>query len=88
MKKITEGLEAGHSRISACSMADVPHTTFMEWLRRGRIEEEGQYKDFVLAAGVAEGIGEARYANVVIKEARTGNWKAAMFMLQKRYHWS
>jgi transposase len=89
MDVVIAALRAGHSRKSAWSKAQIPENTFNSWLYRGRKEgAASHYVKFVAGVEGAEGEAEARYASVVFKEADAGNWRAAMFILSKRYHWT
>lgn len=89
MDAVLSALRAGHSRKSARSMASIPENTFNSWIQRGRKKDAAPHHvKFIEDLEVAEGEAEARYASVVFKEADAGNWRAAMFILSKRYHWT
>lgn len=89
MLKVLEALEAGHSRKSAASMAGVSPVTVREWTRRGRsVIPHILYSWFYNEIQRSEGSGESLFADIVIREASENhNWRAAMFVLQKRYGW-
>jgi len=90
MRTVLDVLRMGHSRQTAAGQAGVNHSTLRQWLIRGRKPEHANhplYPWFHEQVLVVEGIAEGAYANVVLAAAKD-NWKAAMFILQKRYHWS
>jgi transposase len=90
MLVVLEALEAGHSRQSAASLADIAASTIASWIQQGRYKlTHALYPWFYHEVQRSEGIGEAQFANIVISEAvDKHNWRAAMFVLQKRYKWS
>ena len=87
---VLEALEAGHSRNAAASMAQVSSTTVSAWIRRGRRKPTHLlYPWFFHEIQRSEGQGEKLFADIVIREATENhNWRAAMFVLQKRYKWN
>jgi hypothetical protein len=90
MLRVLEALEAGHSRASAASMAKMAPATIDKWVRAGRTQiTHPLYPWFLHEIERSEGLGESLFANIVIKEAaEKHNWRAAMFLLQKRYKWN
>lgn len=87
---VLEALEAGHSRNAAASMAQVSSTTVSAWIRSGRRKPTHLlYPWFFHEIQRSEGQGEKLFADIVIREATENhNWRAAMFVLQKRYKWN
>ena len=89
MLRVREALEGGHSRSSAAALGGVSASTVGKWLRHGRVQlNHPLYPWFYHECQMAEGSGESLFADIVIKEAvDKHNWRAAMFILQKRYQW-
>jgi len=87
---VLESLEAGHSRASSAAAAGVSPQTVVQWTRRGRDQiTHVLYPWFYHHISRAEGTGEQKFADIVIREATENhNWRAAMFILQKRYKWN
>jgi hypothetical protein len=90
MLRVLEALEAGHSRQSAASMAGVSPQTVKVWTRKGQKNlTHALYPWFYHEISRSEGVGESLFADIVIREAtEKHNWRAAMFVLQKRYKWN
>ena len=90
MLVVLEALEAGHSRSSAASMAGVSGHTVSSWISKGRKQiTHLLYPWFYHEVSRTEGLGEQKFADIVIREATENhNWRAAMFVLTKRYTWS
>jgi hypothetical protein len=90
MLKVLEALEGGHSRQSAASMAGISPATVEGWVRKGQTNlTHTLYPWFCHEIGRSEGAGESIFAKIVIDEAtKNHNWRAAMFLLQKRYKWN
>jgi len=90
MLRALEALEAGHSRNSAAAMAGVSPGTVKVWVRKGQTNlTHPLYSWFHHEMSRSEGFGESLFADIVIREAtKNHNWRAAMFLLQKRYKWN
>ena len=90
MLRVLEALESGHSRQSASSMAGVSPQTVKIWARKGQKNlTHSLYPWFYNEVSRSEGVGESLFADIVIREAtEKHNWRAAMFVLQKRYKWN
>jgi hypothetical protein len=90
MLRVLEALEAGHSRNSAAAMAGVSPGTVKVWVRKGQTNlTHPLYPWFHNEVSRSEGFGESLFADIVIQEAtKNHNWRAAMFLLQKRYKWN
>jgi hypothetical protein len=90
MLMVLEALEMGHSRSSAAAIAGISPSTVQAWIRCGKNRPTHMlYPWFLHEIGRCEGTGESLFANIVIEEAtKNHNWRAAMFVLQKRYKWN
>jgi len=90
MLLVLEALEAGHSRKAAASIAGIAPPTVAAWVKRGKTRlTHALYPWFLHEIQRSEGAGESLFANIVIREATENhNWRAAMFVLQKRYKWN
>ena len=90
MLMVLEALEAGHSRSAAAAMAQISPSTVSAWVRRAQKNPSHVlYPWFLHEIQRSEGVGESLFANIVIREAtEKHNWRAAMFVLQKRYKWT
>ena len=90
MLAVLSVLNAGHSRRGASAQAGVSYTTVSKWIRYGKEKiTHPLYPWFFHEIQCAEGIGESKFADIVIREAtEKHNWRAAMFVLQKRYAWT
>ena len=90
MLTVLEHLEAGHSRASAAAAAGVGVSRVKQWYQHGLTKvTHPLYPWFRQELERSEGSGESIFANIVIREAtETHHWRAAMFILQKRYKWN
>lgn len=90
MLVVLEHLECGHSRASAASAANIASSRVKQWYRYGRTKVTHLlYPWFRQELERSEGFGESIFAKIIIDEAtKKHNWRAAMFILQKRYKWN
>lgn len=95
-QKILEYLGAGNYIDTACAAAGISHTTFYNWMDRGKQErdrlratssepapDEAPYVAFVDAVEKAQADAEARNVAIIQKAAVTGTWQAAAWWLER-----
>ena len=90
MAEILKALQRDHSQATAASFGGVTVRTMRKWLQKGRADDATpEMKQFADEFEKSQGKAEGRFAEIVMHEAiENGNWKAAMFILQKRYGWT
>lgn len=85
-KGILDGLRRGMSRAAAASAAGIHPETLRRWVRTGEKENaEEPYASFYLEYCAALAGLQGELVDVVAEEARKGDWKAAMTLLERRF---
>lgn len=78
MDKLCQALSAGNFRTPAAEWAGIAASTFHEWMRRGKEEKAGEYRDFRRRVIEAEKSAEIRAVGLVMKaaaeDARHAEW--------------
>ena len=83
-EEIVRALNVGATHEHACQYAGIHPDTFYVWLKKG---EEGRapYAEFSEAVKKAEGRAVVGWLAQIEEAARTGNWQAAAWKLERRY---
>ena len=84
-KKIIDSLQAGNYPPVAVAAGGVGLTAHYAWIKRGKAEGSGPYKDYADGVAAAHGVSEQRYVYLIAKASAT-TWQAAAWMLERRYH--
>jgi hypothetical protein len=84
-QKIVDALRAGNFIQTAAEYAGVDRSTVHDWLRRGKRERQGQYRDFVEQVRKAEADSEVRDLAIISKAALEGTWQAAAWRLERKF---
>ena len=82
--KILSVLSVGASRQTAYQLANLSPQTFHNWMRRGQ-EGEEPFKSFAEAVTAAELNVKTDYLSIIQHAARSGDWKAASWFLERRF---
>lgn len=83
---LCESLAAGNFVSTACATSGIHRSTFYEWLRLGdQTMSPKRYRDFSDAVRRAIAEGEARDLSVIDAAAQSGDWKAAVWRLERRF---
>jgi hypothetical protein len=82
---ITQAVAAGMPRHYAAQAAGVHRATLSSWLKRGRRQRAGQYRDLCDAIKKAEAEAIRRNLERIDKAAEAGTWQAAAWWLDRRY---
>jgi transposase len=82
--KIVQALGVGTTREHACQFAGIDHSSLYNWIKKG---EAGRspYVEFVEALKNAEGQAVVGWMALIDSAARSGNWQAAAWKLERRY---
>jgi succinate dehydrogenase flavin-adding protein (antitoxin of CptAB toxin-antitoxin module) len=75
----------GCTRKLAAQYGGIAQDTFNRWIRRGLREEDGKFRDFVNAINEAETKACLGALATILECAEDGNWKAAAWLLDRRY---
>lgn len=82
--KIVQALGVGTTREHACQFAGIGHTAFHAWLQKAEAGKS-PYAEFAEAIKNAEGQAVVGWMAQIETAARTGNWQAAAWKLERRY---
>jgi len=97
-KRMCDGLKLGLTYVLAAKRARISISSHYGWMQKGRAEEEGPYRDYLLSVEEAEAHNAEQCINAVMEEIagdvdRDGNrvrgdWRAAVAMLRYRHEFS
>jgi transposase len=75
----------GHSREVAAQACGVAATTVYRWMKRGEANPDSSYGEFCTALKRADAEAEIACLRTIKAAANAGDWKAAAWMLKRRY---
>lgn len=82
--EICRVIRAGNYIETAAAYAGISKTTLYDWMRKGRAQKRGKYRDFVTA--VEKALAEAEIRDVmIIAKAAEENWQAAAWRLERKF---
>ena len=84
-EQIVGDIKAGNYAEVAAKRAGIDRTTFFTWMQKGETASCGEFRDFHDAIRIAEGHAEVR-AVTVVAAAMPGDWKAASWYLERKWH--
>ena len=88
-EKIVRAIRAGNYPEVAARHAGVHPATYYRWMERGELEgsavEDDPYRQFRAEVDRAIADAEAAEVGLVIKAARDGDWRAAAWLLERRF---
>ena len=77
-------LRSGAMIDSACAAVGIHRDSFFEWMKRGRLEESGPYKDF--SDTIKKALADAENSLVSgIRAAGSMQWQAMAWLLERRF---
>jgi transposase len=82
--RICSAIRGGNYIETAAAVAGIHRDTLYTWLKRGRTEEDGIHRDFVLAVDEALANAE-KNALRTIEDASDEHWQAAAWRLERRF---
>ena len=85
LKKVVEGITAGLPYDTACALAGIHYTTFLNWMKRGEKDKSGEFFKFFEEVKKAEAIAESVHIKNIKDAGRNGVWQADAWMLERRY---
>lgn len=83
---IVKMLSKGHYDNAAAKMAGVAASTLKQWLAKGREQKEGIYYELVKRVDAARDDGESFLVGKVVDAVDAGDWRAAAWILERKYH--
>jgi transposase-like protein len=91
MGRIVDALRRGATAEAACSAGPIARSTYYEWRRYGERDLlvdpdcETPFVRFAREVDEAQGAAELALSNVVVDAAKAGDWKAAAWVLERRW---
>ncbi len=83
--KIGRNIRLGMSLKNAALAAGISESTFYDWLSKGEQATRGRYAEFSEYIKESKAIAEQRHVGIIVKAAVKGDWKAAQFILERRF---
>lgn len=83
---ILDAVKAGNYIETASALAGISKDTFFAWLKKGARAPHGEYRDFSDAIKKAMAYSEALDVMRIGKAANSGNWQAAAWRLERKFH--
>ena len=88
-EKIVRAIRAGNYPEVAAGHAGIHAATYYRWMERGELEgdapEDDPYRQFRAEVERALADSEAAEVGLVVKAARDGDWRAAAWLLERRF---
>lgn len=85
IEQIADGVRRCLPPTAAAAACGVPKSTFMSWLKTGRGEPSGIYRDLVDALDLATAKPHTKLVNVVYTSAMQGDTKDAKWLLERMF---
>jgi len=83
--RILEALRLGATYEIAAEYAGISRSTLYNWMEKGKEQNRGQYKTFLDSIKGAEARGAIANLAMIETAAKSGNWKAAAWRLERRH---
>lgn len=83
--RLCQALSAGNYRTPAAEWAGIAASTFHEWMRRGKAQKVGEYRDFRRRVLEAEKAAEIRAVGLVMAAAKD-DARHAEWWLERKFH--
>lgn len=83
--RIMEALRLGATYEIAAEYAGISRSTLYNWMEKGKEQSRGQYKTFLDSIKGAEARGAIANLAMIETAAKSGNWKAAAWRLERRH---
>ncbi len=88
-EKIVRAIRAGNYPAVAAAHTGVHPSTYYRWMERGELDgdapEDDPYRRFRAEVERAIADAEAAEVGLVLKAARDGDWRAAAWLLERRF---
>lgn len=83
--KMRGALQIGATHEIAAQYAGIGVATFYRWMKKGREQKSGIFREFYDIVKSAEAAGDIVHLNVINDAARNGDWRASKYLLQARH---
>ena len=84
-KRFLQAIRLGNYRCVAANFAGISPQTLYEWIKKGKAQKEGVYRDFLEALKQLESEVEAETIGI-IRKAAIDQWQAAAWMLERKHY--
>lgn len=85
MKEIVDSIRVGNYIEIAAYKAGIDRVTLHKWLKRGRCDKDGIYRELVINIDKAMAESEIRDVSLIAIAAKE-DWKASAWRLERRFH--
>jgi transposase len=86
--KVCEALRVGCTRKIAAEYAGISERTLYSWMKRGEDARSGRFLQFLQAVQGAEARGAVSSLATIQQAARSGDWRAAAWILERRHNYT
>lgn len=83
--RIMEALRLGATYEIAAEYAGISRSTLYNWMEKGKEQKSGQYRTFLDSIKTAEARGAIANLAMIESAAKSGDWKAAAWRLERRH---
>ena len=83
--RIIEALRLGATYEIAAEYAGISRSTLYNWMEKGKDQKSGQYRTFLDSIKGAEARGAIANLAMIESAAKSGDWKAAAWRLERRH---
>jgi transposase len=83
--RIVAAIRAGNYLEPSARSAGIAPATFYRWMRKGKKDSRGMYRDFYEAVERASAEAEVHAVAVIRRAANEGDWRAAAHFLERRH---
>ena len=83
--RLLQAIRLGSSLKGAARRGGISEFTYHRWIRRGREAKSGAYREFFEEVEAARSDGELALLANIQKAGKRGDWRAAAFILERRW---
>lgn len=83
--KLLQALRTGAPRVDCALAAGIGRSTFLRWIARGKRSKTGEYRAFWDEVRAAQSEGKVALSALIVREAQSGDWRAAAWILERRH---
>jgi hypothetical protein len=83
-KRICDAIKLGATYKDAANYGGIAYQTFNEWMTAGQDAKSGKFAEFSDAVTRAEALGRVGLLTTIEQSARSGDWRAAAWKLERR----
>lgn len=85
LDKVKGALQMGATHEIAAQYAGIGVATFYRWMKKGKDQKSGIFREFHEVVKSAEAAGDIIHLGHINDAARSGDWRASKYLLQARH---